>query len=1543
MKRVIVCLIVIGLSSSAAWAATYGVKRTISIGGTGSVPSFLQYNARTNRMYCGNTGTAAGIRYIDCAADTLLGMVAGAAPGRMACDTLNNRVYLHDNGVNFYGIDCASNTLDTTFMMGQGGGPVDCNPVNNKIYHLDQTFSTVYAVNAATYADTSFNGAGGMLYYQPGDVLYTGQLSTDSLLIYSGATDARAGALSVPGLGASAKKMAANPAISRLYLALNSLDRVAIVNTATNTLLSSPLVGDNPADFALCPLNNKMFVACNGSNSRSLYAIDALGATDSVAVSDSLDAVAYNPADSLIYCADYNRGRIWMVDPRGASPVLFDSVSLGYTFARPAALAVDGGGDVYVAATGLDWVPVVGKMPARIWRSTAFGGTWFAPSSWEYSDDGGFTWGNPDSIYPSGVADSIITVQTGSTIQMVLGGPVVTVDQLVIDGTLVQTDNTLRIADGPGTDMAVNGIYQFIGGTLQPGVGATMAVSAGGTYIHGVDGGTVPTATWDSASTLRVAGMAVAAPAGLNQAFGDIIWDCSDQTVDATLPGGTAFALRHLQVANTGPATGRLWLTSVAVPSLTIGGDLILSSNGNAVLGGGGTRSVTVGGNFSIYDPSWLYLTDPATPGLSTLNLRGNYLHGVAGIAGGGPDSTTIAFCGSDTQTYSGNGEVLSGHVNYRVEPGAFLRINDFSYVGQNSLGWFRLMAGATLGLNDYQGLYLAGDSGAVRVAGARSYSQDASYYFYSFSTGPFPTGPGFPDTVRQLIVASPGDPVVLSKDLAVRDTLKLQSGPLRVGARRLSLLGAVQWAGGSLQADTTSRLAVLGNAPAPVLIPASITGLDTLVLDRAAGVNLGAPLPIRGAYVQRSGTILSNWLQYLTPARLVYEMAGADTTSDGEFPVSSGPRNVTVNTGGALLLHADRSVPGTLTLSQGALTTGAATVTVDSSGVLQRTAGFVQGRLAKYFWPSDTARTYELGTTGTGYAPVTLRAYGIASSGLVTAGITDTTHPNIANAGASLRKYWSFASAGIVADSFRIALSYAPGDFNPPTFTEAAAEGAMAAVRYDYGATPGWRIPAIAARNPGGSADGGSIVVSHAGLFGAFPDFALVKDTLALQQLAYSTAWLGGVYRLLSVPAVPAETTAVALLAGSLGAYSDSTWRMFGYDTQTAAYVERPAVHNGRAYWLASRYSATLQVNGMPTSGQTALRLLPGWNLLGDPYDTTLAVAAVQVAVDSGTVYPFDDVSGYVNDNLVRQRLWTYHDASPDLVNNGAWDSISAFDASGVMAPWQGYAVYAVAACSLRMNTAWKSGGDGRSTPPDPGISWQLRVDAECGRGADRGVTLGIAERAREGYDRLDAEKPPLVCSEISAVIPHPDWRQGPCSEYHYDYRPPAGRLEWPLLVRQNDPTRPGRLLFRASGALPGGQRAYLADRRLGTAVAIVDGAVIGFSGSREFAVICGDGIGELGLKPLALALERPSPNPSAGAAAIGFQLPRPGPVSLKVYNVAGQLVRTLADGVRDAGYYSVRWDGRNDQLLASSAGLYVIRLVGDGESRTEKLVRLR
>ena len=63
--------------------------------------------------------------------------------------------------------------------------------------------------------------------------------------------------------------------------------------------------------------------------------------------------------------------------------------------------------------------------------------------------------------------------------------------------------------------------------------------------------------------------------------------------------------------------------------------------------------------------------------------------------------------------------------------------------------------------------------------------------------------------------------------------------------------------------------------------------------------------------------------------------------------------------------------------------------------------------------------------------------------------------------------------------------------------------------------------------------------------------------------------------------------------------------------------------------------------------------------------------------------------------------------------------------------------------------------------------------------------------------------------------------------------------------------------------------------------------------------------------------------------------------PIEARVYDLRGQLVRTLRDAAGVAGHYQLTWDGRCDSGALAPPGLYLLRLQVVGDSATRTLVR--
>ena len=94
----------------------------------------------------------------------------------------------------------------------------------------------------------------------------------------------------------------------------------------------------------------------------------------------------------------------------------------------------------------------------------------------------------------------------------------------------------------------------------------------------------------------------------------------------------------------------------------------------------------------------------------------------------------------------------------------------------------------------------------------------------------------------------------------------------------------------------------------------------------------------------------------------------------------------------------------------------------------------------------------------------------------------------------------------------------------------------------------------------------------------------------------------------------------------------------------------------------------------------------------------------------------------------------------------------------------------------------------------------------------------------------------------------------------------------------------------------------------------------------------------------PAAFSLADNFPNPFNPATTIQYALPLAADVELTVYNVVGQVVRTLVAEHQGAGRYAVEWNATDDGGHSVSAGLYLYRLQAGGEfAEVKKMLLLK
>jgi hypothetical protein len=409
--------------------------------------------------------------------------------------------------------------------------------------------------------------------------------------------------------------------------------------------------------------------------------------------------------------------------------------------------------------------------PPKQFRSIT-SGNWNSITTWQQSVDNGATW-MAATTTPSS-SDGAITIQSGNTVAVTNS---VTIDQTTVDsgGQLTISNGTsLTIADGTDTDLTVNGSLLNQGSISQSG---TIAFNNGSSYQHDIDGGTIPTATWETSSTCLVTGSSYSAPSGLTQSFGNFTWNCTGQSSDISLAGGLTTVNGGFSLNSTNNKTLRLVNSSNGVNTLNIAGNFIqtggtLYAYGTTNTYTGGSETVNIGGSFNLSGGT-LYLNGNSDSWSSAvINLNGNFNQsgGIIGETGSG--TANINFTGTAIQTFTKSAGTINNTINFTIASGTTV---DFgTSVLDGSGATFTLNAGGTITTANTAGISKSGtNTGSIQVRGSRSYSSSANYV-YNGSTAQA-IGNGW-TTANNLTIIG-GSTKTLTTSSTINGTLTIDNG----------------------------------------------------------------------------------------------------------------------------------------------------------------------------------------------------------------------------------------------------------------------------------------------------------------------------------------------------------------------------------------------------------------------------------------------------------------------------------------------------------------------------------------------------------------------------------------------------------------------------------------------------------------------------------------------------------------------------------------------------------------------------------------------
>jgi hypothetical protein len=93
----------------------------------------------------------------------------------------------------------------------------------------------------------------------------------------------------------------------------------------------------------------------------------------------------------------------------------------------------------------------------------------------------------------------------------------------------------------------------------------------------------------------------------------------------------------------------------------------------------------------------------------------------------------------------------------------------------------------------------------------------------------------------------------------------------------------------------------------------------------------------------------------------------------------------------------------------------------------------------------------------------------------------------------------------------------------------------------------------------------------------------------------------------------------------------------------------------------------------------------------------------------------------------------------------------------------------------------------------------------------------------------------------------------------------------------------------------------------------------------------------------PGAVQLASPRPSPFMHETSLRYFLERPGRVRLGIYDVAGNRVAMLADGIEGPGWHTLVWKALDQGGKRIGPGVFYARLEARGETRHQKLILIR
>jgi hypothetical protein len=431
-----------------------------------------------------------------------------------------------------------------------------------------------------------------------------------------------------------------------------------------------------------------------------------------------------------------------------------------------------------------------------------------------------------------------------------------------------------------------------------------------------------------------------------------------------------------------------------------------------------------------------------------------------------------------------------------------------------------------------------------------------------------------------------------------------------------------------------------------------------------------------------------------------------------------------------------------------------------------------------------------------------------------------------------------------------------------------------------------------------------------------------------------YSGGTSQNAYRMISIPLAITNPTIQNVLLDDFGASDKSRWRLFREVNDQ--YYEHPNTGDftaGRAFWLICTESVIIDIPEGHTvfaEDNFEISLPAGWNQIGLPFNYSIA---------------WQDIIETSN--------------NPNI--NGPYLYQGTYSIPSILEPYKGYYVNNLENHTITLNIPlWGNGADLLKSAGDL-EKWQIKISAKVKSAKDDLTMAGVSSSAQVKWDRNDFLEPPPVGDYISVYFPHPDWEKYP-GNYAIDMRNYSEEGHyWDFGVKTNVNNSEIELLFPTikeiynTTNLSQNFDLFVIDPQLHIAHNLKSNNKFYIPtppkdkvryfrliiGKEDFIISNNMGVAT---QPLYLMLFQNYPNPFNSNTSIIYTLPQDTRVSLIIYNLLGEKVKTFhSNHFHNTGYYTVYWDGNNDLGKSVASGVYIYQLRSEFEIKTKKMVLIR